>query len=300
MTCALTRRGFAAAIGTLVAGGLLARPGLARAAGGSGDALARALAETERRLGARLGVVVDDTGSGRRWASRPDERFPMCSTFKVLACGAVLARVDAGRETLERRVRFTAADLVTYSPVTKDHAGGDGMTLAALCEAAMTRSDNTAANLILKGLGGASAVTDFARSLGDTMTRLDRLETELNEAKPGDPRDTTTPAAMAADLRALVLGDRLSRESRDRLTAWMLANKTGDARLRAGLPAGWRIGDKTGSGDRGTSNDVAVIWPTGRPPLVVTVYITQTGASFDDRNRAIAGIARSLTAALDA
>src|SRR5262249_27402735 len=151
--------------------------------------------------------------------------------------------------------------------------------LGELCEAAITLSDNTAGNMILKSIGGPPGFTDFVRSLGDAVTRLDRWETELNEAQPGDPRDTTTPQAMAGNLQSLVLDDALSSASRDRLTAWLVANKTGDAKLRAGLPKEWRIGDKTGAGNFGTMNDVAVIWPPGRGPVIVSIYMTQTTAS---------------------
>jgi len=301
----LTRRGFAVLAGSLVVGGAVAGPGAVRAAAsGAGGGLVGKLAEIEKKLGARLGVAVLDTQKGRLWKHRSTERFPLCSTFKLIACGAVLARVDAGREDLNRRIRFEAVEVVTYSPVTKDRAGGAGMTLAEICEAALTQSDNTAGNLILKSLGGPSAVTGFARSLGDGTTRLDRWETELNEAAPGDPRDTTTPLAMAANLRSLVVdgrqagGNGLSRTSSDRLVAWMMSNKTGDAKLRAGLPKDWRIGDKTGGGDHGTMNDVAVIWPPGRKPVIVSVYMTETKASFDDRNAAIAEIGRAVKIAM--
>ncbi|MDR3462507.1 MAG: class A beta-lactamase, partial [Beijerinckiaceae bacterium] len=226
------------------------------------------------------------------------ERFPMCSTFKVIACGAVLARVDAGREDLNRRIRFEAGDLVPYSPVTKDRVGGDGMTLAELCKAALTQSDNTAANLILASLGGPAAVTAFARALGDSVSRLDRVETALNAATPGDPRDTTTPDAMVDNLRALVVDGRLSARSRDQFSEWLVANQTGGARLRAGLPQDWRVGDKTGSGDWGTTNDVAVVWPPGRKPLILCVYLTNTKASVDDRNATIAAVGRAVERAL--
>ncbi len=252
------------------------------------------LARIEAGVGGRLGVAVHDTGSGQRHGHRSDERFPMCSTFKVLACAAVLARVDMGQEDLSRRIRFEASDLVTYSPVTKSRVGGGGMALAELCEAAITQSDNTAGNLILASLSGPFGVTAYARALGDTMTRLDRTETGLNDAVPGDPRDTTTPGVMTANLQALVVGDALSQPSRDQLTAWLVANQTGGAKLRAGLPGDWRVGDKTGGGDWGTTNDVAVIWPPDRKPVIVSVYLTGTKASFDDRNAAIAAVGRAV------
>ena len=274
-------------------------PGTAVAASPAVD-LAGALTAIEAGIRGRLGVAALDTGSGQRWAYRAGERFPMCSTFKLLACGAALARVDAGQDDLARRIRFTASDLVTYSPVTEHRTGGDGMSLARLCEAAMTLSDNTAGNLVLASLGGPAAVTAFARRLGDGATRLDRTETTLNEATPGDPRDTTTPSAMAGNLHALALGDVLSPASRARLVGWLQGSQTGGAKLRAGLPGTWRVGDKTAGGDFGTMNDVAVIWPEGRPPLVVAVYLTETGATFDDRNAAIAAVARALHGALPA
>ena len=288
----LTRRTLMAAGATVLA----TSPGV-RPASADDDPTAlfrNAIARIEADVRGRLGVAVRDTGSDAIVTYRGDERFPLCSTFKALACGAVLARVDAGQESLDRRIVFAAADLVPYSPVTQTRVGAAGMTLAEICEAAITRSDNTAGNLILASLGGPDGVTDFARAMGDGVTRLDRTETALNTAIPGDPRDTTTPAAMAANLAALVLGPRLAPASRTQLQASLLANKTGDARLRAGLPVGWRIGDKTGSGDHGTANDVGVIWPPAHAPLVVCVYLTDTSAAADVANAAIAQIARTI------
>jgi beta-lactamase class A len=246
----------------------------------------------------RLGVTLLDTGTGQQFGHRMDERFPMCSTFKVLAAGAVLHGVDAGKESLARRIYFSDADLVTHSPETQKHVGPIGMTVAELCEAALTLSDNTAGNLLLASIGGPQGLTAFVRSLADDTTRLDRIETELNEAAPGDPRDTTTPNAMASDLRALVLGEVLSAKSRVQLVGWLAANTTGGKRLRAGLPAGWRAGDKTGTGERGTANDVAVIWPPDRAPFIVTAYLTGAAVSADRQNAIIAGVGRAVTTAL--
>jgi len=183
--------------------------------------------------------------------------------------------------------------VVANSPTTEKHVE-DGLTMAAICEAAITLSDNTAGNLMLASLGGPQAITAFARSLGDPMTRLDRIETELNEALPGDPRDTTTPFAMLGNLQKLVLGDALSAASKDQLTKWLLANKTGDARIRARLPQGWRVGDKTGSGERGTTNDVGIVWPASGAPIIVTVYLTESTASPEQRNATIAAIGRAV------
>ncbi len=288
----LTRRGFGTVAFASIAGWIAGRPRPAGAAKAAED-LAAALARIEVQSGGRMGVAVLDTESGRRVGHRASERFPLCSTFKLLACGAVLARVDAGREHLDRRVPFGPGDLVSYSPVTETRVG-DGMTLAELCAAAMTQSDNTAGNLILASLGGPPAVTAYARSIGDAVTRLDRSETALNEALPGDERDTTTPDAMADNLVSLVLGERLSSSSRAQLTTWLVSNQTGGAKLRAGLPGTWRVGDKTGGGDHGTTNDIAVLWPPGRKPLVVCVYLTQTTARFEERNAAIAAVARAV------
>ena len=289
-----TRRDFVAGAGA-VAGWGLAGAGIARAAGGLPDTFTADMARLELENGGRLGVAVQDTGSGARAGHRDGERFPMCSTFKLLAAAAVLKRVDGGNERLDRRIVFTASDIVVNSPITKERVGGNGVTLAELCEAAMTVSDNTAGNLILASLGGPQAITDYARSLGDTVTRLDRIEPDLNEAVPGDPRDTTTPQAMLGNVRKLVIGNALSTASKEQLTKWLLGNKTGDTRLRAGLPGGWRVGDKTGSGERGTTNDVGVVWPPDRAPIVVTIYYTETTAAAEKRNAVLAAVGRALT-----
>ena len=296
-----TRRSFSTGLVTTMLAASLAPSsrGVRAAERAMNDDLAEALGRIEAASGGRLGVAILDTASGRRIGHRSTERFPLCSTFKVLACGAVLTEVDLGREDLDRRIIFKPEDLVTYSPVTKDRVGREGMTLGELCRAAMTQSDNTAGNLILASLGGPSAVTAYARSLGDPSTRLDRRETDLNEATPGDLRDTTTPDAMAGDLMSLVVEDRLSARSRDQLTTWLVSNETGGAKLRAGLPRDWRIGDRTGGGDWGTTNDIAVLWPPARQPLIVCVYLTDTKASFADRNATIAAVGRVVRTAVE-
>lgn len=263
-------------------------------------AAAERLGDLERKHSGRLGVAVLDTGSGRRLAHRADERFPMCSTFKFLAAACVLSRVDRKEENLDRRIVFAESDLVTYSPVTKKHAGPGGMTIGDICEAAMTLSDNTAGNLLLASFGGPAGLTAFARSIGDGMSRLDRIETALNEATPGDPRDTTTPVSMLHNMNKLLLEPTLSEASRKQLADWLVANKTGDTRLRAGFPAGWRVGDKTGSGENGTANDIAIVWPSERAPVLVTTYLTGSRASAEERNTAIAEVARIVTLALQA
>jgi beta-lactamase class A len=295
----INRRGFAmGASAALVGYGLSGGPNGARAARGLSSQFAGDLDKIEVESAGRLGVAVLDTLSGERTGRRVDERFPMCSTFKLLATAAILARVDAQRERLDRRINFAASEVVVNSPVTKDRHGGTGMSLAEVCEAAMTVSDNTAGNLLLASLGGPAGLTAYARSLGDTVTRLDRIEPELNEAVPGDRRDTTTPGAMLANLHALALGNALSAKSRDQLVQWLVGNKTGDTRLRAGFPAGWRVGDKTGAGEHGTTNDVGLIWPPDRAPVIVAVYLTGTSATGERRNATLAAVGRAVTSAL--
>jgi beta-lactamase class A len=262
----------------------------------SEDQLNRELAKIELASGGRLGVAVLDTATRIRTLHRGDERFPMCSTFKLLACAAVLAKVDAGKQRLDQRITFQKTDLVTYSPITETHTGAPGMSLAEICAAAIDYSDNTAANLILGNIGGPAGFTQFARSLGDIVTRLDRIETALNESLPNDPRDTTTPSAMVANLNSLLLGSALSASSRNQLTQWLLANTTGGTRLRAGVPANWRVGDKTGTGDRGSTNDIGILWPPSAKPLLVCAYLTGTTASADQRNATIAAVGRAIFA----
>jgi len=250
------------------------------------------LAALEKQHGGRLGVAILDTGSGRRVAHRGDERVLMCSTFKVLAVAAVLARVDRGDEQLSRRIVFGRDVLLSYAPVTRLHTGAPGMRLEELCAAALTVSDNTAANLLLAALGGPQAVTAFVRGLGDRVTRLDRTEPELNVTRPGDLRDTTTPDAAVDMLRQLLLGEALSPTSRARLLGWMRGCLTGTDKLRAGLPDGWSAGDKTGSGAQGESNDVAILFPPSRPPLLVTAYYAAPAADAQQRSAVLAEVGR--------
>jgi beta-lactamase class A len=245
------------------------------------DAAEDPFAQIERATGGRLGVFAYDTESGRTMAHRAHERFAMCSTFKFLAVSAVLARVDAGTEHLDRRVHYGEADLLEYAPVTRAHVREGAMTVRALCEAAIEYSDNTAANLLLGALGGPHAVTAYARSLGDAFTRLDRTEPALNSAIAGDPRDTTTPAAMAGDMRAVLAGNALQPRSRALLRTWLVNCRTGTASLRAGMPHTWTVGDKTGTGgphnahgESSIHNDIAIAWPPARRPLIVTAYLS--------------------------
>lgn len=256
---------------------------------------ARQIAALESGFGGRIGVSAIDTGSGRRILHRADERFALCSTFKVVLVSAVLARATGDARLLSSVIRYTRHDLVSYSPVTEKNLA-TGMTVAALCAAAIQYSDNTAANLLIRLIGDPAAVTAYARSIGDASFRLDRLETELNEAVPGDERDTTTPAAMADTLRRVTLGDGLDPSGRAQLVTWMLGNTTGETRIRAGVPAGWRVADKTGSGDYGTANDVAVLYSPSRQPVVLTVYTTRPDKDAKYDNATLAAVARIVTA----
>ena len=290
-TTEITRRQFLAS-----ASAAIIVPPLAHAATPATEQLSRELTKIETSSGGRLGVAVLDTATGTRTLHRGDERFPMCSTFKLVACAAILAKVDAGKLHLDQRIVFQKTDLVTYSPITQTHTGDPGMTLGEICAAAIDYSDNTAANLILANIGGPAGFTQFVRSIGDTVTRLDRIETALNESLPNDPRDTTTPSAMVANLNSLLLGSALSPASRNQLTQWLLANTTGGTRLRAGVPATWRVGDKTGTGDQGSTNAIGILWPPNAKPILVCAYLTGSTASLDQRNATIAAVGRAISA----
>jgi beta-lactamase class A len=247
--------------------------------------------------GGRLGVSIFDVQAQEPFNHNGDARFPMCSTFKFLAAAAVLKRVDDEKEQLGRLIPVAEGDVVPGSSHIKAPVPG-GLTMADLCEAAMIHSDNIAGNLILASLGGPQAIGAFARTLGDTMTRLDRNEPTLNESIPGDPRDTTAPNAMLRSMQTLLIGEMLSEASKKQLTQWLIGNKTGDTRLRAGLPVGWRVGDKTGTGERGSTNDIAIVWPPNHAPILVAVYLTETSAPPDKRNAVHADIARAIVKGL--
>jgi len=244
---------------------------------------AKDFAALEVASGGRLGVMLLNTGTGWRTGNRQDERFPMCSTFKFVLSAAVLHLADQGRLSLDQRVAVHQQDMLSHAPVTTRHIGKD-VTVRDLCRATMITSDNPAANLLLGRVGGPAGVTAFLRANGDAVTRNDRLEPEMNRFAPGDPRDTTSPAAMAASLQRFVLGDVLKPTSRQQLADWLIDNETGDARLRAGLSRAWRVGDKTGSNGEDTTNDIAILWPmSGGAPWVLTSYLQ--GATVDDAGR---------------
>ncbi|MEU9488384.1 class A beta-lactamase [Streptomyces decoyicus] len=247
----------------------------------SRDRAAKALAQAERRFHARLGVYMLDTGTGRTVTYRAGERFAHASTFKALAAGIVLKRsTDA---ELNRVIHYSASDLEDYAPITKQHVD-KGMTLRDLVKAALQYSDNTAANLLLDQLGGPAGLQRALRGMGDTTTRVNRTEPTLNEAKPGDTRDTSTPRTLGADLRGFVLGDVLPEGRRQLLTDWLRGNTTGGPYIRAGVPSGWKVGDKTGNGGYGTRNDIAIVWPTSGAPIVVAVLSDRSSkdAASDD------------------
>jgi len=265
---------------------LLASPALAQ------KAPIADLADYERGSGGRVGLWAENLRTGAKIAWRAHERFVMCSTFKASLAACVLASVDRGHARLDERIAYGPNDLLEYAPVAKQNLEKGAMSVADMCEAAVELSDNTCANSLLARIGGPSALTAFWRSIGDPVTRLDHNEPELNRSPPGDPHDTTTPAAMAGNLRSLILGKVLSPTSRERLTNWMLDCKTGDKRLRAGLPKDWRVGDKTGNNGKDALGDIAVTWSTRGEPVVICAY-TQGGAPTTPQIEAVfAGIGR--------
>ncbi len=266
---------------------------LAAGARAAEDPFAVAVAAVEGRLDNRVGVMVVDTGSKRRWEHRADERFPLTSTFKAFACAAMLARDAGGALDADREIAVAASDLVTHSPALETLVGAR-ISLFRACEAMMTVSDNGAANIVLDALGGPAGLTAYMREIGDSETRLDRRETALNAADPGDPRDTTTPRAAASSLRALILGDALPPEARRRLAQWMVGNAVGGPLLRAGLPPDWRVADRTGAGGHGSRAVIAVLWPPARDPIVAAVFMTGRDLPMATRNAAIAEIGAAI------
>ncbi|WP_380178787.1 class A beta-lactamase [Kalamiella sp. sgz302252] len=286
MSISLLRRRLllAAALSPLATGFF---PHLALAAPAS---LAQRLGHLERQANGRIGLALLDSGSGRSLHYRGDERFPLCSTFKVLAVAAILHR---RQPELQKRLYWRSEEELEWMPVTAGHRA-EGMTVAALCAAALQHSDNLAANLLLKELGGPAGLTAFLRQQGDNVTRLDRNEPTLNSAIPGDPRDSSTPLQMLHNLQQLSLGSDgkqglvLGAEQRNQLNQWLKGNTTGKKAIAAAVPATWLVGDKTGSGDYGTTNDVAVIWRPDASPLVLTLYFTQQDKAAKNRQEVLA------------
>lgn len=249
------------------------------------------LAAIRSRIGGRLGVHVLDTQTGRRFGLDDDERFAMASTFKWLLAAAVLARVERAELRFEQRVSFTEKDMLTHAPVTSKHLSHGSLTLRELCAAVVEVSDNPAANLLLRLIEGPEGLTKFARASGDDITRLDRAEIALNSNLPGDLRDTTTPRAMVGSMERVLLGAVLSEPSRQMLIQWMINSSTGQQRIRAGLPANWKAGDKTGTGANGAVNDLAIVWPPIRKPLLVAVYMSESTQSLEMLSAAHAQVA---------
>lgn len=243
-------------------------------------ALDERLTELENRHAVRLGVVAYSPDSGRTYTHRGDERFAMCSLFKVYAAAGILQLESEGRLRLDDTVVIEPGDIVVNSPVTSEHQGRV-MTVEQLCEAALTRSDNTAGNLLLRQIGGPPAVTTLARSVGDETTRLDRWEPELNDAVRGDERDTTTAEGLARGYRELLLGSTLDPARQRMLTGWMRASSTSDTKMRAGLPSGWVAADKSGGGYYGTVNDAGVVWSPDGESLVLVILSDSTTGDVD-------------------
>jgi beta-lactamase class A len=260
------------------------------------DALRAEMVEAEKASGGRLGISVLDTASGATFSYRGGERFAMCSTFKLLLVTAVLCRVDRGQESLERRLPVRKQDILGNSDFTASRVGGDA-AIAELCQSTVTISDNAAANLLLDTIGGPAGLTRFFRTIGDSVTRLDRNEPSMGDAAPGDPRDTSTPFAMAATLRRILLGDVLAPASLKILFGWLKGVVTGPARLRAGLPLAWELAHKTGTGMHGTTNDVGIVWPPGRAPLIVVTYLTGSPLKERQREAILARVGKAIGAA---
>jgi len=260
---------------------------------------ARKFAELEARTESRIGVAAIDFSTNRRVDYRSDERFTMCSTFKVLAVAAVLKRVDENKEKLDCFVRYGEAQLMAYAPVTREHVKEGGMTLEALCAAAVEQSDNTAANLLLEMIGGPEKWTEFARSLGDKFSRLDHNEPDLNIARPGKDEDTTTPAAMCADLQRLFTSDVLSVASRTKLEGLMQQAQTGLKMIRAGIAADWKVGDKTGRSGDGATNDIAILRPPTGGPIFLAIYTVDSKERQEARDGLVAAVAKAAIEALN-
>jgi beta-lactamase class A len=282
----MDRRTFLTATGLCLAGSAILRT----AAGAS------SLADIEAGVGGRVGVMAMDTSDGTEMSHRADERFAMCSTFKWLLAAFVLWQVEQDEISLDERLSYGPEDLLDYAPVAKKHIDAGWLTVGALCAASVTVSDNTAANLLLHRVGGPAELTAFLRQCGDSVTRLDRNEPDLNTNLPGDERDTTTPRAMADSMNRILLGDVLTPPSRNRLTRWLKDTRTGLDRLRAGLPRDWSAGDKTGTGVNGAANDVAIVWPPNRKPILIASYLSESAASAEALNGAHADIAGAVVA----
>ena len=247
----------------------------------------------ESELNSHIGVSILTVNSNESWSYKGNERVPLTSTFKTLLCANLLSNADKGNIALDEKVAVEKDKLITYSPVIEKHIG-KSVSLYDSCSATMTTSDNTAANIVLQKIGGPITLTKFIRNIGDDITRLDRYEPELNEGKPGDLRDTTTPNAITKTLNELLFGSALSEESQNQLKQWMIDNKVSDHLLRSILPSDWIIADRSGAGGYGSRSITSVFWPENTSPFIVSIYITQTKASFEQRNEAIVKIGKAI------
>jgi len=257
------------------------------------NSISQKIVEIEQKLGAQVGVSVYEVKNKKLWSHKGDTRFPLTSTFKTLACAKLLADIDNGTQTFDTSVVINKNSLITWSPITKKLVG-ENFTLEQACSATMLMSDNTAANIVLEAINGPKGVTAFMRSIGDDITRLDRVEPELNEALKGDERDTTTPNAMVKSLNTILFGSVLSQTAKVQLKQWMIDNKVTASLLRAVLPEGWKIADRSGAGGFGSRAITAVVWSDDRTPIIISIYLTQTSASFTERNKAIADIGEEI------
>jgi beta-lactamase class A len=257
------------------------------------NTISKIIKEQEQKIGARIGVSIYDVTNNDLWNYNGNIRFPLMSTFKALACAKLLSDVEHGVQSFDIYTVISKKSLITWSPITQKLVGKK-ITLKQACSAAMIMSDNTATNIVLTGIKGPKALTQFMRSIGDEVTRLDRIEPYLNEAIDGDKRDSTTPNAMVKSLHTLFFGDVLSQASKDQLKAWMMDNKVTGSLLRSVLPENWSIADRSGSGGFGSRAITAVVWSDKRTPLIISIYLTQTDASFARRNKTIADIGKEI------
>ncbi|WP_394542023.1 class A beta-lactamase [Pantoea sp. SGAir0418] len=279
---------------------LLAATGYSLSAHASFDqqTLQKQIEMLENKSGGKLGLTAVDTSDGMTYSWRGDERFPMCSTSKVMVVAAILKKSESNNNLLTKKITINDGDMVNYNPVTSKYIGSS-MTITELSKAALQYSDNAAMNKLLSFLGGPRQATQFARTIGDKAYRLDRNEPSLNTAVPGDSRDTTTPSAMAETLNKLIFGTALKKEQKAKLTEWMKGNTTGLNSIKAGLPDEWAVADKTGSGDYGTTNDIAVIWPKNHAPVILTTYFTQPKKNASARKDVLASAAKLIAEAIN-
>jgi beta-lactamase class A len=269
-----------------------AGPAADAASSAPADALHSRLAGIEQRCGGQLGLRIVQLRSGRSWGWRQDERFAMCSSFKLLLAAQALHRAADGQLRLDEFIRYGRNDLMAWSPITEKNVRHGGMRIGALCAATLATSDNTAANLLIARLGGTASFTAYMRSLGDEVTRLDRTEPAMNAPDPLGVLDTSSPRAMAYSLQRLLLGDGLPPAQQDQLKTWLKASITGERRLKAGLPAGWSIAAKTGTSDLGSSNDVGVVWSPAGEAWVVAAFIRNSPADYSVREACLADLGR--------